>query len=360
MSFHRAERFQSSCDRRRTGHATPAGSDHTKIGTLGATLFAPGVVPCASMAPGSDLDSWCAPGDGHLARDGAGHGTARHERPSGVESGHLVGSPGQADAVGVARGTRGAAGSPDGAGSRGDGRTAPWTADDRPRLLSRCGALHDEACHPRLGLDVGRDEAPGPRALGPTRVGLTVAPRAGPARRTGDAATAPDPRGWGPADEAARAPLAARVAAGVGRRWRRCRRGTGTGLREEPGAHGLAPALGCRAVSSASASPAGLARSSPVAGHAPTPLASLGGTRRYALGNGGSGLGRRPTPAPMGLVPYGPGAHPWLAPRRHPLCARGGPSGPAAPGSVLLSRPAGDSRAEPGVGGHALVHGGHL
>ena len=109
------------------------------------------------------------------------------------------------------------------------------------------------------------------------------------------AATAQDQRGLGPADDAASAPLAPRTAVGVGRRWRLCRRLAGAGLREEPGGHGLAPALGCRAVSPASASPAGQARPSTVEGQAPTPLASLGGTRRYALGNGGSGLVRRPT-----------------------------------------------------------------
>src|SRR5205807_1133758 len=42
MSFKIAELFQSSCYRRRTCHATPARSDHTDIGTLCATLFAPG------------------------------------------------------------------------------------------------------------------------------------------------------------------------------------------------------------------------------------------------------------------------------------------------------------------------------
>src|SRR4029434_2541869 len=47
-------------------HATPARSDHTNIGTLCATLFAPGVVPCAIIAPGSGLDSWCAHCDGPL------------------------------------------------------------------------------------------------------------------------------------------------------------------------------------------------------------------------------------------------------------------------------------------------------
>jgi hypothetical protein len=47
MSCTVAELFQSSCDRRRTGQATPARSDHTNIGALGATLVEPGVGPCA-------------------------------------------------------------------------------------------------------------------------------------------------------------------------------------------------------------------------------------------------------------------------------------------------------------------------
>jgi len=118
MSFKIAELFQSSCYRRRTGQATPARSDHTDIGTLCATLFAPGLVPCAIIAPGSDLDSWCAHRDSRLAGDGAGHGTSLHERPSGVEPGHLVGPPGQSDAVGVTRRALGASGSPDCPGSR--------------------------------------------------------------------------------------------------------------------------------------------------------------------------------------------------------------------------------------------------
>ena len=45
-------------------------------------------------------------------------GTSLHELPSGVESGYLVGSPGESDSVGVARRALGAAGRPDCAGSR--------------------------------------------------------------------------------------------------------------------------------------------------------------------------------------------------------------------------------------------------
>src|SRR5882724_9106836 len=118
MSFKIAELFQRSCYRRRTCHATPARSDHTDIGTLCATLFAPGLVPCAIIASGSDLDSWCAHRDSRLAGDGAGHGTSLHELPSGVEPDHLVGPPGQSDSVGVTRRALGASGSPYCPGSR--------------------------------------------------------------------------------------------------------------------------------------------------------------------------------------------------------------------------------------------------
>src|SRR5882724_6255899 len=87
MSFKIAELFQSSCYRRRTGHATPARSDHTNIGTFCATLFTPGVVPCTIIAPGSDLDSWCTHRGGRLADDGAERRAPLHQLPSGVEPG---------------------------------------------------------------------------------------------------------------------------------------------------------------------------------------------------------------------------------------------------------------------------------
>src|SRR5262245_2698033 len=109
-------------------------------------------------------------------------------------------------------------------------------------------------------------------------MGLTVSHRAMPAGRAGEAATAQDQRGLGPADDAASAPLAPRPAAGVGRRWRLCRRLAGAGLREEPGGHGLAPALGCRPVSPARPPAPGQTRPQTVEGPAPTPVASLGRT----------------------------------------------------------------------------------
>ena len=84
------------------------------------TLFAPGLVSCAIIAPGSDLDSWCAHRDRRLAGDGAGHGTSLHELPSGVEPGHLVASPAGRSIrlAGVTRRALGASGSPYCPGSR--------------------------------------------------------------------------------------------------------------------------------------------------------------------------------------------------------------------------------------------------
>jgi hypothetical protein len=55
------------------------------------------------------------------------------------------------------------------------------------------------------------------RRLVPACVGVTMAHRAGPARRQDHAATAPDQCGLGPTAEAASPPLAARAVAGVGR-----------------------------------------------------------------------------------------------------------------------------------------------
>ena len=63
---------------------------------------------------------------------------------------------------------------------------------------------------------------------------------------------------------------------------------------KQPGDHGLAPALGCRAVSPARAPAPGQARPQTHQGEAPTQLAGLGGALRYPLGDRGGGLVRRP------------------------------------------------------------------
>jgi hypothetical protein len=60
---------------------------------LCATVFAPGVVSCATVAAGGDVGSRCEHSDGCFVSDGAGHGTPLHRRPSGLKPSHVV-SPG--------------------------------------------------------------------------------------------------------------------------------------------------------------------------------------------------------------------------------------------------------------------------
>ncbi len=52
MSLAIDEICQSSCYRRKTCHAAPARSDHTGVGALCATVCAPGLAPCPTVAPG--------------------------------------------------------------------------------------------------------------------------------------------------------------------------------------------------------------------------------------------------------------------------------------------------------------------
>src|SRR5262244_3509178 len=73
------ELSQSSCYRRRTSYATPAGSDHTGLDALGATVFAPGLASCAALASRRDPHAWGTYGDGRLAGDGVGHGAPLHQ-----------------------------------------------------------------------------------------------------------------------------------------------------------------------------------------------------------------------------------------------------------------------------------------
>src|SRR5882724_5092411 len=85
-----------------TCHATPARRHHTGLSAVRTTLFRPCLAPCASVTPGGDPDAWGPHGDCGLAGDGAGDGGPLHERPSGPESGHLVGPPGESDSVRLA------------------------------------------------------------------------------------------------------------------------------------------------------------------------------------------------------------------------------------------------------------------
>jgi len=122
MSFKSAELFPSSGDRQRTCHASPARRDHTRSGTVCASLFTPRVVLGAIIAPWSDRDAWCTNRGGLLANNGAERRAPLHPRPLGSELGDLIGPPGRSDFDGIARRALGAPGSPYGAGSRGSGR----------------------------------------------------------------------------------------------------------------------------------------------------------------------------------------------------------------------------------------------
>jgi hypothetical protein len=125
------ELSQSSCDRRRTSHDAPAGNAHNGVSALCATVFRPGLAARATLALGGDSHPWCASRVGRLAGDGLGDRTLLHQRPSGVEPGHWVGSPGQSNAVGMAHHV---AGAPQG-GRSSSGLTRPWNAarDGRSR-----------------------------------------------------------------------------------------------------------------------------------------------------------------------------------------------------------------------------------
>src|SRR5262247_579560 len=90
-----------------TPHVPPAGGNHTGISPVRTTLFGPRLGPCPTLARGRHPDAWDAHGDGGPTRDGAGHGAALHELPSGPEPGHLVGPPGESDAVRLADGAAG-------------------------------------------------------------------------------------------------------------------------------------------------------------------------------------------------------------------------------------------------------------
>jgi hypothetical protein len=87
---------------------TPARSDHPGVIPLCATVFKPGLAARATLAFGGDSHPWCTHRVGRLAGDRLGDRTPLHERPSGVEPGHRVGSPGQSDSVGIAHHVAGA------------------------------------------------------------------------------------------------------------------------------------------------------------------------------------------------------------------------------------------------------------
>jgi hypothetical protein len=321
------ELAQSSSYRRRTSHATPAGSHHTGLSPVCTTLFAACLGPCAGLAPGGDAHSRGPHGDRGVAGDGAVDRAPLHDLPSGLEPGGLVSPPRESDSV---RGAHHAADPPWRDHRPGGGRypgTPLGTEDHRERLLSGRRTLVEETRHPLFRPEMGVDAALGARTLEPAGVGVALSHHAVQAGEARGPATPQDQCGLGAADDAAGAPLAARASAGAGRRWRFCRGGAGPGVCEEPRGHGLAPALGCRPVSPSGTAVPGQTRSQTHQGEAPTPLAGLGRAPRYPLGDRGSRLVRGPAQTPLGLLAHRAVVHPPLAPRRHPRRAGRYPEG---------------------------------
>jgi hypothetical protein len=158
---------------------------------------------------GAILTPGARPVTAALRAMGGGGGAPFHERSSGPEPGEVVGPPRESDSA------RGAAHAPsppgrhDRPGSRRYGGTPVRATEQSHRVLSRCGALHQEACDPWLWLEVGVHDALGPSALEPAGVGPALSERVVLARREGQAATAQDQRRWGPAADEAGASLAA-------------------------------------------------------------------------------------------------------------------------------------------------------
>jgi hypothetical protein len=231
-----------SCYRRRTCHATPARRDHTGRGALCATLVPSGLGACANLAWGRHSCPRAAHGDRGLTDDGARDGAAFHELPSGLEPGHVVGTPGQLHAVGAPHHRPPASRSSQDPGSRRHRGTAQRAEDHRERVLPGCGAFDPQACYALLWLEVGVDDARGPRALEWASVGVPVSDRPVLAGEEAGSAAAQDSYRWGLADAAASTALAAGAPAGAGRRWRLRRGLAGPGLCQTPGGHGLAPA----------------------------------------------------------------------------------------------------------------------
>jgi hypothetical protein len=140
-------------------HAAPARSDHTGVSSVCATVFAAGLALCLTLVSGGNAGSGSPYSHGRLTGHGAGDGARFHELPSGLEPGHVVSAPGQSDA---ARGAHYVAGARRGDDCPWGGRyrgTLQWPQDHGQRLLSRCGALDQEACHPLFRPEMGVDDA---------------------------------------------------------------------------------------------------------------------------------------------------------------------------------------------------------
>src|SRR5919205_2458693 len=175
-----------------TSHAAPAGGNHTGSGAFRTTLFGPRLGPCPALALGRDADAWTPYGDGRPARDGVGHGAPLHQRPSGFEPGHLVGSPRESDPIGIAHHTAASSGRDDRLGS-GRYRGTPFrTPDQGQRLLPGCRALLEAPRHPVFWPQMGRDDALGACALEPASLGLALSHRPVLAGRAAGSATPQD------------------------------------------------------------------------------------------------------------------------------------------------------------------------
>src|ERR671935_2409640 len=166
-----------------TSHATPARGNHTGIGAFRTTLFRPRLGPCPALALGRDADAWAPYGDGRPARDGVGHGAPLHQRPAGLEPGHVVGPPRESDSVGLAHHAAAPSGGDDRLRSGRYRGTPLRTQDQGKRLLPGCGTLLEETRHPVFRPQMGLDDALGARALEPASVGLALSHHPGLAGR---------------------------------------------------------------------------------------------------------------------------------------------------------------------------------
>jgi hypothetical protein len=227
--------------------AAPARSAHTGLGSLCATVFAPCLAPGPGLARGREARAWGPHGDRRSVRDGPGGGAPLYERSSGPDPGSRVSAPREPDAVGLTDRAVGPPKRDDGARGRRYGRTSGWTEDHGARLIPGCGALQPAIRHPGFRPARGRDDAVGAGPLESSGVGVACSDGLVVARRTGHTTPPQHQCRWGPADDAASAPVAAGAARGPGRRWGLCRGVAGAGLCQTPRCHVLPLALGCGA-----------------------------------------------------------------------------------------------------------------
>ena len=206
----------SSCDRRRTSHAPPARSHQTGLGLFCTTVFAPGLAPCSALRLGGHSRPWCTHGDSGMTGDGAGGRAPLHERSSGPEQSDVVGPPWESDAGRGADHAAGPLGSDDRSWGGRYGGAPVWSQDQGQRLVPGGGALREETRPWLFRSEMGRDEAPGARALESTSRGGALSPHAVLACRASRPAPAQDQCSLGTADHEAGASRAARTPSSVG------------------------------------------------------------------------------------------------------------------------------------------------